>query len=161
MRISLWAVLLFLFWLLLSGFIQPLLLSFGVVSVAIVLVVIKRMDAVEGEPKNFKLGFSVLRYIPWLIGQIIVSSIEVTKLIWGPKDKLSPVLAKVSAKNIPPHKRVLYANSITLTPGTLSVDLEDDEMTVHALQASSIEEIKEGDMERKITGLWGSQEADK
>ena len=102
MHISKWAVLLSLFWILLSGFIEPLLLSFGALSVALVLLVLKRMDAVDGEQKR------------------------------------------------------ISANSITLTPGTLSVDLEDGKITVHALQAESIKELEEGDMESRIKKLWGS-----
>lgn len=155
MHIGKWAVLLSVFWLLLSGYIQPLLLSFGAVSVAIVLVVLKRMDTVDQEPCNLSTGLRILRYLGWLMGEIIKSAIHVTKLVWGSSDNLSPALAKIPANNIKPKNRVLYANSITLTPGTLSVDLEDGVVTVHALQESSIEELQQGDMERKITGIWG------
>ena len=155
MHIIKWTVLLSIFWLLLSGFIQPLLLSFGIVSVAIVLLVLKRMDAVDQEPKLLNTDFRSIRYFSWLLGQIVSSSVYVTKLIWGSSDKISPALAKIPATNIPPNRRVLYANSITLTPGTLSVDIENGEVTVHALQRSSIEELEQGDMERKITSIWG------
>jgi multicomponent Na+:H+ antiporter subunit E len=157
MHIGLWAVLLSVFWLLLSGYIQPLLLSFGAISVFLVVLVVKRMDDVDQELKQLSFGSSIFRYIPWLIKEIFKSSIQVTKLIWGSPDKLNPTLSKISVKNVPKDKRVLYANSITLTPGTLSVDLEDGEVTVHALDASSVEELKEGGMERKITGLWGKK----
>ena len=160
MHIGLWAVVLSLFWLLLSGYIQPLLLSFGAISVFLVVLVVKRMDDVDQELKQLSFGFSIFRYIPWLLKEIFTSSIHVTKLIWSSPDKLTPTLSKVSVQNVPKEKRVLYANSITLTPGTLSVDLEDGEVTVHALQASSIEEIKEGGMEQKITGLWGAKGGD-
>ena len=152
-----WIVLLFLFWILLSGYFQPLLLGFGVLSVAIVLVVLKRMDAVDQEQKQVNSGYSMLRYLVWLIGQIVSSAIFVTKLIWGSADKLSPTLAKIPVTNIPKKNRVLYANSITLTPGTLSVDLVDEELTVHALQKSSIESLKQGDMEKKIIAIWGNK----
>ena len=139
-----WAVLLTGFWVLLSGYIQPLLLSFGAVSVALVLIVLKRMDAVDNEPIPLGFGYQAVKYLFWLIGQIILSSIHVTKLIWSPKDKLSPTLAKIPVKNVVSNTSVLYANSITLTPGTLSVDLDNDEITVHALQKESIEELKQG-----------------
>lgn len=156
MHIGKWAVLLSAFWLLLSGFIQPLLLSFGALSVVIVLYVLKRMDAVDQEPTQVSTGHQIIRYLPWLLGQIVISSIHVTKLIWGSSAEVSPAIAKIDSKNISPKNRVLYANSITLTPGTLSVDLEGEEITVHALQESSIDELKQGDMERKITGIWGA-----
>lgn len=155
MHIGKWAVLLSVFWLLLSGYIQPLLLSFGAISVAIVLLVLKRMDAVDKEPMEIGSGHKVTSYLVWLLGQIISSSIHVTKLIWGPSSQISPSLVKINANNVSPKKQVLYVNSITLTPGTLSVDLEDGEITVHALQKSSIEELELGDMERKITAIWG------
>ena len=155
MHMTKWTILLSTFWLLLSGYIQPLLLGFGAVSVIVVLFVLKRMDAVDQETLKTGTGLRLMRYLPWLIGQIISSSLQVTKLIWGPADKVSPSLAIIKADNIPPHRRALYANSITLTPGTLSVDLVDDEITVHALQKSSIEELEQGAMERKITQLWG------
>ncbi len=155
MHIVKWAAVLAIFWLLLSGFIEPLLLSFGVISVVAVLVVLKRMDEVEHESSQISTSLRLIRYLPWLIGQIISSSIHVTKLIWGSPDKVSPAIAKISSKDVPLSSRVLYANSITLTPGTLSVDLEEDEITVHALHKSSIDELKQGEMERKIAGIWG------
>jgi len=155
MHIAKWAILLSTFWLLLSGYIQPILLGFGAISVLVVLFVLKRMDDVDQEKQEIGTGLRLVKYTPWLIWQIIRSSLQVTKLIWGSPDKVSPSLAKISAKNIPPHRRALYANSITLTPGTLSVDLVDDEITVHALQKSSIDELEQKAMEKKITGIWG------
>lgn len=155
MHIIKWALLLSTFWVLLSGYIQPLLLSFGAASVFIVLYVLKRMDDVDQEKQEIGTGLRLVKYIPWLIGQIFISSLQVTKLIWGSPNKVSPSLAKISAENIPPDRRALYANSITLTPGTLSVDLVDDEITVHALQESSIEELQQETMEKKITQIWG------
>jgi multicomponent Na+:H+ antiporter subunit E len=155
MHMTKWAILLSLFWLLLSGYIQPLLLGFGTVSVIVVLFVLKRMDNVDQEKQAIGTGLRLIRYIPWLTWQIIGSSLQVTKLIWGSADKVSPSLAKIKIDNIPPQRRALYANSITLTPGTLSVDLVGDEITVHALQRSSIEELEQKAMERKITQIWG------
>ncbi len=157
MHLAKWALALSVFWLLLSGYLQPLLLSFGAISIALVLVVLKRMDAVDNEPRLLSSGQRILRYIAWLLGQIAISSLHVTKLVWGSTNDLSPCLAKIPAKNIPPKKRVLYANSITLTPGTLSVDLDKDHVTVHALQESSIVELQQGGMENKIIGIWGSK----
>ncbi len=157
MHIGKWAALLSVFWILLSGYIQPLLLTFGVISIFIVLIVLKRMDDVDKEPKRISFRKQNIRYLLWLMGQIVSSSVHVTKLIWSSPDKLSPALAKVSVKNVPAKKQVMYANSITLTPGTLSVDLQDGEVTVHALQKSSIEELEQGDMEEKINGNWSKK----
>lgn len=155
MHMTKWTILLSIFWLLLSGYIQPLLLAFGIASVIVVLFVLKRMDDVDQEKQEIGTGLRLMQYLPWLIWQVITSSLQVTKLIWGSTDNLSPSVAKINAKNIPPKRRALYANSITLTPGTLSVDLVGDEITVHALQKTSIEELKQEVMEKKITKIWG------
>ncbi len=155
MHIGKWGLMLAVFWMLLSGYFKPLMLGFGVISVIIVLIFLKRMDKVDNDPKFISSGHRMLRYAIWLVWQIVLSSLHVTRLVWGSADKLSPSLAKVSVRNTQETERVIYANSITLTPGTLSVDLEDDEITVHALQEASIEELKAGDMESKITSIWG------
>jgi multicomponent Na+:H+ antiporter subunit E len=155
MHMTKWTILLSTFWLLLSGYIQPLLLGFGAVSVIVVLFVLKRMDDVDQEKQEIGTGLRLIRYIPWLTWQIMSSSLQVTKLIWGSADKVSPSLATIKADHIPANRRALYANSITLTPGTLSVDLVGDEITVHALQKSSIEELEQKVMENKITQIWG------
>ncbi|WP_448567390.1 Na+/H+ antiporter subunit E [Thalassotalea ganghwensis] len=158
MHLLKWALLLSGFWLLLSGFLQPLLLSFGLISVVTVVWVIKRMDDVDQQPKEVSTGRRVFRYFLWLLSEIIRSSYHVTKLIWGPADSISPSLSKVSAAKVPYDTRVLYANSITLTPGTLAVDLEGDEITVHALQKRSIKRLQKGDMENKLKKIWGENE---
>lgn len=157
MYLTKWTILLSMFWLLLSGYIQPLLLGFGAASVAVVLLILKRMDNIDKEPSEVGIGLKFIRYLPFLIVEIIRSSIQVTRLIWGSPGKLSPSLAKISAESVPPSKRTLYANSITLTPGTLTVDLIDDELTVHALQESSIDELAEGKMDKKIASIWGEK----
>ena len=157
MYLAKWTILLAVFWLLLSGFIQPLLLSFGVISVAIVLLVIKRMDVIDEQPRTIGSPLAALIYIPWLIYQIFLSSIQVTRLIWTGKTEVSPSIAKLPVSSVPENKKVLYANSITLTPGTLSVDLDEEEVTVHALESSSIDELKQGGMSDKIAKTWGKK----
>ena len=155
-HLLIWAIVLMAFWLLLSGFLKPLLIAFGLVSVGLVVVVLRRMDATDDQPQTPTLGLSFWRYSLWLIGQILLSSIEVTKLVWGKKG-LSPTMAKLPVSKVPEKNRVLYTNSITLTPGTLSVDIDDDEVTVHALDKQSIEDLKAGGMANKIADVMGEK----
>lgn len=157
MHIGKWAILLSIFWLLLSGYIEPLLLSFGALSICVVLVILKRMDALDKEPMTVNVNYKTIRYFFWLIVQIAKSSLHVTKLVWGSPDKLSPTLATLPIDTASPKHHVLYANSITLTPGTLCVDLKSNEITVHALQKSSIESLSKGKMETKITETLGEK----
>lgn len=157
MNIGKWTILIAGFWIFLSGYFQPLLLSFGVVSTVLVVYVLHRMNQVDNQPKSLGTGYRSLHYYFWLLIQVVKSSIHVTKLIWGAPNKVVPELEKVRFNDLPKEKQVLYANSITLTPGTLSVDLNDNEVTVHALQKKSIEQLKTGEIENKITSLWGKQ----
>ncbi len=138
------------YWLLLSGYLKPLLLSFGAISVALVMILIRRMDSRDNESQKPALNSSFFRYVIWLLGQIILSSIEVTKIVWGKKKALSPVVGKLSVSKVPKRSRVLYANSITLTPGTLSIDIDDKYITVHALNKKSIEALRHGEMAEKV-----------
>lgn len=158
MHLLKWAILLFGFWFLLSGYTQPLILTFGVISVVLVVVTIYRMDKEDKQPKEVSTGIRMFRYILWLIREITKSSIDVTKLIWGPTDKISPSLAKVKIKKIKPNSQVLYANSITLTPGTLSIDLDEEEITVHALKKKSAKKLARGRMEKELIKIWGENE---
>lgn len=148
--LSIWAVTLFGFWLLLSGFFKPLLISFGLISVALVVFLIHRMDTTDTENQKLAFNLSFISYVIWLLGQIVVSSLTVTKLIWGDSKKISPATAKLPINKVPKRSRVLYANSITLTPGTLSIDIDDKEVTIHALDEDSLASLKHGDMANKV-----------
>lgn len=148
--LSVWAIVLSGFWLLLSGFFKPLLLSFGLISVALVLVLLHRMDNTDTENQKLAFNLSFLRYILWLLGQVVSSSLEVTRLVWGSRKELRPAIGKLPIDKVPKKSRVLYANSITLTPGTLSIDIDDKYVTIHALNEESLESLKHGDMVDKI-----------
>ncbi len=150
-----WIISLSIFWLLLSGYLKPLLLGFGVASVVLVMFVFNRMQRVDNEPQEFGTWLQIIRYTPWLLGQILSSSLRVTKLVWGSASEVSPSLAKINVETVPEARRTLYANSITLTPGTLTLDVDGDEVTVHALEQTSIDELKKGYIASKITGIWG------
>lgn len=150
LHLIIWGLVLAVFWLLLSGFLKPLLLSFGVASVVLVLWLIKRMDHADSDHQKLALNLSFMRYIVWLLGQVVISSLEVTKLIWTNSKNLSPAIAKLPINKVPKRSRVLYANSITLTPGTLCIDINHEHVTVHALNEESLESLRHGDMANKV-----------
>jgi len=130
---------------------------FCAISVSIFRLLTNLMDFIDEQPRTFVSPLAALIYIPWLLYHIFLSSIQVTRLIWTGKTKVSPSIAKLPVSSVPENKKVLYANSITLTPGTLSVDLDEEEVTVHALESSSIEELKQGGMADKIAKTWGKK----
>lgn len=93
---------------------------------------------------------SKLYYILWLIKEIIKSGLSVTKLVWMRDLKLNPVVIWISTKQTTDAKRVIFANSITLTPGTITVCIENQRLMVHSLEYSGIKSLKEGEMDGRI-----------
>ncbi len=89
----------------------------------------------------------------WLGVQILLCSITVSRKILSLKIEIDPVLKRIPISQQSDMARVIFANSITLTPGTLSTDLNRSEIEVHALEATSIKELKSGGMEKRIKGL--------
>lgn len=150
-----WALTLIGFWLLLSGFFKPLLLGLGLVSVVLVVFILHRMNRFDGLNLRPPSSFPFFYYLSWLMWQVVLSSLEVTKLVWSNNKKLSPAIGKLPVSNTSVKAQALYANSITLTPGTLSIDVDDEHVTVHALDKRSIDALKTGEMARRVSSVVG------
>ena len=143
-------------WLLWSGhFTSPLILSLGALSVMAVLGICIRMNIVDREGAPVELPPRLLVYLPWLFWQIAKSNVEVAIVILNPRLPISPRLIQVRASQTGDVARVIYANSITLTPGTVSIETEGDLITVHALTAEAAEGVLGGEMDRRVTRLEG------
>jgi multicomponent Na+:H+ antiporter subunit E len=141
-------------WLLWSGHYNPLLISFGAVSCLLVVLLSWRMDIVDEEAAPVQLGLRpFIFYAPWLAWRIVLANIDVARLILDPQLPVSPVIVRVKASQKGDLGRVIYANSITLTPGTVSVDMMGDVITVHALTTKLAESDQSGDMDRRVTQL--------
>ncbi|OEU58314.1 MAG: cation transporter [Desulfobulbaceae bacterium S3730MH12] len=144
------SVLLSAFWLINSGHYTSLLLFFMVVSVLFVAVLCHRMDVVDGESQPLELTFTIPVYWLWLIKEVTVANIAVARCVWKGADSISPSVIKVKANQKTDLGIVIYANSITLTPGTVSIDLEDNEITVHALTRETAKDLLTGEMDRRV-----------
>ena len=142
-------------WLLLSGHYTPLMLGLGGISTILVVAIAVRMDVVDREGHPVHLGFRILGYWLWLIVQILRANIDVARRVLSPSLRISPRMFKVRATQRSELGRVIFANSITLTPGTVSIELEGTEILVHALSAEAAEELRQGAMNRIVTGLEG------
>ena len=151
---SLFLVLLAL-WLLLSGFFKPLLIGLGVFSCAFVAWIARRMDLTDHEGHPIHLSWRALLYWPWLAWEIVKSSIDVSRIIVDPKLPISPRVIKVKASQADELGHVIYANSITLTPGTVSIDVIGHTITVHALTESTAKALETGDMDRRVVRMEG------
>jgi multicomponent Na+:H+ antiporter subunit E len=142
------------FWLLLSGHYTPFLLAAGLGSVlAVTWFTDRRMRVVDLEGHPTHLSRNALTYWPWLLWEIAKAAWDVTRIILRPGLPISPRLIHVRASQATDLGRVIYANSITLTPGTISVELEDGEILVHALTREGAEGIESGDMDRRCTAF--------
>lgn len=146
---------LYVFWLVLSGYFTPFLLAVGFGSAIVILLFAQRMDVVDHEGHPFSLGRNAVFYWPWLIKEIIIAAWDVSKIIVNPRLPISPTMVRVRAGQKTSVGKVTYANSITLTPGTISVDVEGDEILVHALTREGAEAVEEGTMDRRVTAFEG------
>ncbi len=146
---------LFIFWLLMSGFWHnSLLLLLGILSsifAAFIGSTIKRHNDLE-----LDLGFCLRLpgYMIWLVGQVWLANVDTAKRIWMPnRYPVTPTIKKLRMSQRTNLGKTIYANSITITPGTVSIDIDDDQVIVHALSRASITELDQGHMDRKVTKL--------
>ena len=146
---------LFAVWLLLSGHYTPLLLSLGVLSSLLVVLLAVRVDLVDRQVVTVLFKPRSLLYLLWLGREIIKSNIDVTLRILDPKLRISPNVIRVKATQRSELGRVTYANSITLVPGTVAMSVEADEITVHALTWDVAADLQRGEMDRRITEMEG------
>jgi len=146
---------LFAFWLVLSGYFIPFLLAMGVLSALAVAWFSHRMEVVDHEGHPIHLGPGAISYGPWLTWHIIADGLRVCRIILDPRLPISPTLVRVKASQKTAVGKVVLANSITLTPGTLSVLIEDDEILVHALTKAGAEDVADGVMDARVVSLEG------
>lgn len=148
------AFLLAVFWIINSGHFDFLLLSFGVISIIIVIVVNQRMSRVNEEyHPPIILSLRLPLYVAWLAKEIVLANIDVIRCIWQRNPAIEPRVIKVKASQQTDLFKVLYANSITMTPGTVTMEVEGDEFTVHALTRTSREGLESGVMDARVRRL--------
>lgn len=140
-------------WLLLSGQSQLLFLSLGLLSVVVVVLIARRMDVLDPEGHPVHLARLIFLYWPWLVKEIIKANIDTARLILDPRLPISPTVIAVTATQRSDVGRVTYANSITLTPGTVTLAVEDGAFSVHALTRDMAAGVESGDMDRRVTAL--------
>lgn len=152
-------VVMFATWMLLSGEFSlhhGLVLGLGLASVVLVVLISVRMDVVDHEGHPIHLTHRFIGYWLWLLVEIIKSSIDVTKRIWSPSLPISPTMYLLKTSQPGELGQVIYANSITLTPGTVTVRLEDGDILVHAIAREVGDDLAGGEMDRRVTRLEAS-----
>ena len=142
-------------WLLLSGHYDSLFFGLGAVSVALATWVAYRMKVVDHEGHPVQIALRVFVYFPWLFKEIIKSNFDVARRVLSPSLPIDPRVFTVQASQITAVGRTIYANSITLTPGTVTIDVRGNTLEVHALTKASADGVKSGVMDAHVTRFEG------
>ena len=137
-----------------SGVYKPLVIGFGLGSVLLICLVLWRMDKVDGDHVQIRLNpIKFLGYIIWLFGEIAKSNWAVTRVILSPLMPIRQKMFVVPQSQKTDLAQVIFANSITLTPGTISVETEESGLLVHALSYSPEDDASLVDMDRRVTAV--------
>ena len=142
-------------WLLWSGIYKPLLLALGLISCLLTIYIEIRMDYFRTKVFAFRFGRRLVGYWLWLFKEIVKSSIEVARVVLNPRLPASPQVVRIEAKCKEPVVQTILANSITLTPGTLALDVHDGIITVHTLTQDGADELRKGEMNARVAALLG------
>ncbi len=147
---------LFAFWLALSGHYTPMLVAAGGVSAVLCVFAMIRVRVADAEGEPLELLWGAVTYFPWLMREIAKSAWAVTKIILHPSMPISPTMTVVRASQKTTAGVATYANSITLTPGTITVSVNGNELIVHALVVEGALDLESGGMDRRVSQFEGA-----
>ena len=153
LRLMLAVIALFLVWLLWGGLYKTPVLQLGIASCCLVVWLTHRMAIPDQENHSWALYFRMPLYWVWLLGQMIVSNVQVLRMVLGPLSALSPTIVEVDAKASSKFALTLLGNSITLTPGTLTINIENSTITAHCLTAATAKDLSAGAMIRRVAAV--------
>jgi multicomponent Na+:H+ antiporter subunit E len=140
-------------WLLWSGLYTPLLLLLGALSCALVLILAVRTGFFEVEAYTLNLGPRLPRYWLWLLGEIVKANVAVARIILSPRMPIEPTIVTLDARHLPAVAQATLANAITLTPGTVSLDVDRGMIEVHCLTTNAARDLNDGEMVRRAARL--------
>lgn len=155
MRLAALAAALFAFWLLLSGIYTPFLVLSGLAAAVAVAALAWRMEVADREGHPVHLGAGALAYWAWLAKEILVSGWTVARIVLHPRLPISPTLARFRPSQASAVGLVTHANSITLTPGTVTIEAGHDEFLVHALTRAGAHALTGSEMDRRVSRFEG------
>lgn len=149
------AVALFAFWVLLSGMFTPFLLAAGAASAVAIALLSRRMEIADREGLPLHLTLAALTYWPWLVKEILKAGWQVARIVVAPGLPVSPALVRFKPSQRSTLGLVTHANSITLTPGTVTVEAEHGEFLVHALTQEGADGLAGSEMDRRVSRFEG------
>jgi multicomponent Na+:H+ antiporter subunit E len=153
-------------WVLLSGKLDAAHLSAGAAAALLIGVSTGRLwslpPAIGPATRHPFQGLRWLRamaYVPWLMWEIAISGVQVAFVVLHPRMPITPRLLRVRARLPHTLASLTLANSITLTPGTVTLDVEGDEFLVHALTPASARAVELGQSEGRVAALFSTADA--
>ena len=146
---------LFSLWLLMSGHYNVLIVSLGIISCAFCVYVAKRGKLIDDEGLPIFFMPRLLNYLIWLFKEILKSNLSTAKVIIN--GKVEPETFTVKTSQVTDVAKVTYANSITLTPGTVTTKIQKGVFEVHALNSDFGNDVRTSEMDKKVTWLEGKK----
>ncbi len=140
-------------WLLLSGHYDPTLITYGVLSSVGVVALVAHLGILDDEALPVHMGIRPFLYVPWLLKEVVLANLAVAKVILDPGLPIHPRILRIRVGQKTNVGQVIHANSITLTPGTITLDVRDGCFLVHALTTESAEGLLSGEMDRRVAHL--------
>ncbi len=153
MRLVLTFILWMVIWLLWSGLYKPLLITLGVISCLFTLFLAHRMGFFKRDVFSLHLTYRLIPFWGWLAIELVKSNLEVARIVLSPKMPVSPTVVQLTAQTENPVLQAILGNSITLTPGTVTLDDHEGELLVHCLTRQGADALLEGDMNRRVSAL--------
>jgi len=147
--------LLFALWVAFSTFLEPLYLIFGLISVGLSLYLAKRLGLLTEDDFPHMAAIRLPLYWLWLGIQVLQSNLKVARLVLSRQPRLHQRFLHVHATQRSELGKAIFANSITLTPGTVTVLAEGDQFLVHALCAQPGDQAALEDMDRRVSAVEG------
>ena len=148
------AILMMALWLLMSGIYKPLIIGFGVISVVLTLWITRTMDKIDDDGVQLRLGIiSTTIYFGWLMVEIVKANWAVIKIVLSPKMAINQNIFRINYSQKTDLGQVIFANSITLTPGTITVETEPGKFLVHALSYSDGDPEALADMDAHVSAI--------
>lgn len=149
---------LYLLWELLSGYFKTNLIVLGIISCVFVTILSIKLKIYSKQHERIRINLKLPLYIPWLLKEIIKSNLHVARCILSSNESIQPQLVTIKPSQKTNAGIAVHANSITLTPGTISIDIKDNnEILVHALTNNTAQGIINGDIDKQVTKLEGNK----
>ena len=137
-------------WWILSGYPKTLLLTLGLISTLFTLFVSRRMGAIDRESLPLHMSMRLVTYWFDLMWRIVLSNLQVMRLVLSSNPDLDPRIIRVKTRQTTDLGKVVLGNSITLTPGTVTLDIKDDEIEVYAINAAAAADVEQGYFDQRV-----------